>query len=301
MLAASARQLPPDAGQWTAEVKWDGLRAITAISQGRIRIWSRAGRDITAAYPELGLLARAAGNRTMVLDGEVVALSCGRPDFASLQRRMTAGAPPARLAAAVPVTLVIFDLLRVGTRSLLRNPHTQRRALLDDLGLAVPSVIEVPPAFPGDAAALLEASLAQGYEGIMLKRPSSGYQPGHRSPDWVKIKHVRSLDVLVGGWLPGSGHRARLPGSLLIGVPSPAGLEFAGAVGTGFTQAALRELAFLLGSLEQPASPFSGVLPRSITRRAHWVQPVLAGEVAYLERTPAGRLRHPVWRELRSG
>lgn len=300
MLAASARQLPPDARQWTAEVKWDGLRAITAIFQGRIRIWSRAGRDITAAYPELGALASVAGNRTLVLDGEVVAMSDGRPDFASLQRRMTAGAPPARLAAAVPVTLVIFDLLRVGSRSLLRNPHAQRRALLDDLNLAVPGVIEVPPAFPHDAAALLEASIAEGYEGIVLKRPASAYLPGRRSADWVKIKNIRALDVLVGGWLPGSGHRARLPGSLLVGVPDPAGLEFAGAVGTGFTQAALRELALLLSRLEQPASPFGGVLPPSITRHARWVRPSLAAEVAYQERTPAGRLRHPVWRGLRS-
>ena len=282
MLAVSARQLPPDADDWTAEVKWDGLRAITAISRGRVRIWSRAGRDITASYPELGALTSAARTRTLVLDGEVVALSAGRPDFASLQRRMATGTPPARLAAAVPVTLMVFDLLRTGSRSLLRNPHAQRRALLDDLGLTVPGVIEVPPAFPGDAAALLEASLAQEYEGIMLKRPASAYLPGRRSADWVKIKNIRALDVHVGGWLPGSGYRARLPGSLLVGVPGPAGLEFAGAVGTGFTQAALRELALLLSGLQQPASPFSGTLPPSITRHARWVQPVLAAEVAYL-------------------
>jgi bifunctional non-homologous end joining protein LigD len=95
-------------------------------------------------------------------------MSAGRPDFASLQRRMTTGPPPARLSAAVPVTLIVFDLLHVGSRSLLRNPHAQRRALLDGLGLAVPGVIEVPPTFPGDAAALLEATLAQGLEGVIL-------------------------------------------------------------------------------------------------------------------------------------
>jgi bifunctional non-homologous end joining protein LigD len=301
MLAVPARQLPPHADQWTAEVKWDGLRTITAICQGRVRIWSRAGRDITAAYPELDALSNAAGARTLVLDGEVVALSAGRPDFASLQRRMATALPSPRLSAAVPVTLIVFDLLRVGTRSLLRNPYAQRRALLDGLGLAVPGLIEVPPAFPGDAAALLEATVAQGLEGIVLKRPASAYLPGRRSADWVKIKNIRALDVQVGGWLPGAGHLTRLPGSLLVGIPGPAGLEFAGAVGTGFTHAALRELAVLLSGLEQPASPFSRVLPTSITRYARWVRPALAAEVAYLERTPAGRLRHPVWRGLRSG
>ena len=300
MLATPARQLPPD-GQWTAEVKWDGLRAITAISRGRVRIWSRAGRDITAAYPELGALAAAAGSRTLVLDGEIVALSGPRPNFAAMQRRMLTGRPPDRLAAAVPVTLIVFDLLRVGSRSLVRNPHDQRRVLLDGLGLPVPGIIEVPPAFPGDAAALLQASRDLGYEGIMLKRPSSRYLPGRRSADWIKIRNIRAVDVLVGGWRPGSGYRASLPGSLLVGTAGPAGPEFAGRVGTGFTQAALRELADLLAGLEQPASPFTEALPPSITRHARWVRPVLAGEVAYLERTPAGRLRHPVWRGLRSG
>jgi bifunctional non-homologous end joining protein LigD len=107
--------------------------------------------------------------------------------------------------------------------------------------------------------------------------------------------------VLVGGWLPGSGYRAGLPGSPLLGTADPAGLDFAGRVGTGFTQAALRELASLLNGMEQPASPFTQPLPPPINRRARWVRPVLAGEVTYLERTPAGRLRHPVWRGLRSG
>ena len=274
MLAASARQLPPDADQWTAEVKWDGLRAMTAISRGRIRIWSRAGRDIAAAYPELDALSRVAGRTTLVLDGEVVGLSAGRPDFASLQRRMTTSPPPARLAAAVPVTLIVFDLLRVGSRSLLRNPDAQRRALLDGLGLAVPGVIEVPPAFP-----------------VMPRRCWRRPLP----------KNVRALDVLVGGWLPGGGHRARLPGSLLVGAPARMALSSPELSAPGSPQAALRELALLLSGLEQPASPFSRVLPPSITRYARWASPGLAAEVAYLERSPAGRLRHLVWRGLRSG
>jgi bifunctional non-homologous end joining protein LigD len=116
----------------------------------------------------------------------------------------------------------------------------------------------------------------------------------------VKIRNIRAADVLVGGWLPGAGQRARLPGSLLVGLPGKAGLEYAGSVGTGFTQEALRELAGLLSDLERPDSPFADALPPSIARHAHWVRPALAAEVAYLERTPAGRLRQPVWRGLRS-
>ncbi|MCW2931865.1 MAG: putative ligase [Actinomycetia bacterium] len=300
MLATPAPELPADADQWTAEVKWDGMRAIAAVAGGQVRIWSRAGRDVTAAYPELAALETAARRRTLLLDAEVVALSGARPDFTRLQHRMLTGRPSVPLLTAVPVTLIVFDLLRIGARSLLHNPHAQRRALLDDLGLQVPGAIQVPPAFPGDAAALLRASREQGYEGIILKRPGSFYTPGRRSASWMKIRNIRAADVLVGGWLPGAGQRARLPGSLLVGLPGKAGLEYAGSVGTGFTQAALRELASLLSDLEQPVSPFADALPPSIARHARWVRPALAAEVAYLERTPSGRLRQPVWRGLRS-
>jgi bifunctional non-homologous end joining protein LigD len=94
MLATPAAGLPADADEFVAEVKWDGLRACIAITGGRVRAWSRGGRDITAAYPELGVLAATTGRRTLILDGEIVALSGPRPDFSALQRRMTAGRRP---------------------------------------------------------------------------------------------------------------------------------------------------------------------------------------------------------------
>ena len=122
MLATAAPGLPPDAGEFVAEVKWDGLRACIAVVGGRVRAWSRNGRDITAAYPDLGVLAAAVGHRTLVLDGEIVALSRPRPDFTVLQRRMTAGRPVPGLLAAVPVTLIVFDVLRSGRDHLAGSP-----------------------------------------------------------------------------------------------------------------------------------------------------------------------------------
>jgi bifunctional non-homologous end joining protein LigD len=107
MLATPASQLPPDSDRYTAEVKWGGMRAIAAAGAGRVMLWSRTGRDVTAAYPELSALAAAAGQRTLLLDGEIVALSGAVPDFARLQRRMHAGRPLAPLLAAVPVTLIV--------------------------------------------------------------------------------------------------------------------------------------------------------------------------------------------------
>ena len=301
MLATAAAGLPRDAAEFVAEVKWDGLRACIAMTGGRVRAWSRTGRDITAVYPELGALAAVARRRTLVLDGEIVALSGPRPDFTLLQRRMRTGRPGAGLLAAVPRHADHLRRAPVRPRGPRGSPYVLRRALLDDLGLEVPGTVQVPPAFPGDAAALLAAARAQGLEGIVLKRLASLYHPGRRTRDWLKIRNIRAADVRVGGWLPGTGTRAHLAGSVLMGLPRPGGLEFAGAVGSGLPVAGLRELTALLESVEQPASPFADPLSTTIIRRARWARPVLAAEVAYLERTPSGRLRQPVWRGLRPG
>jgi len=232
------------------------------------------------------------------VDGEIVAFDGGRPSFALLQRRIHVARPTSRLVAAIPVTYVAFDLLYQAGRNLMRNPWSQRRALLESLGLNRDG-ISVPPAFPGQAEAVAKASRQLSLEGVVLKRLGSFYYPGRRSDAWLKVKHIVTADIVIGGWLPGTGWRATLAGSILAGQPSPDGLHFIGSVGSGFTEAELTELTALLRHHEQPGSPFKGPVPPDIVRRAHWTSPVLAAEVAYSELTPAGRLRHPVWRGLR--
>ncbi len=300
MLATPARELPAGHQSWAAEFKWDGLRAVAYVSHGGLRLRSRGDRDITLTYPELASMAGLAGGHQLILDGEIVASGDdGRPSFAALQRRMHVARPTAGLAAAVPVTYLVFDLLHLDGQALLRDPYARRRARLDDLGLAGPAV-GVPPSFPGAGEAVLAASLAHGLEGVLLKHLDSPYLPGRRSPLWLKIKHARIQDVVIGGWTPGHGHRSPLLGSLLLGVQAPAGLQYCGKVGTGFTQADLHDLTRALHALEQPASPFASPLPPVLARHAHWARPVLAGQVSYTEWTPAGRLRHPAWQGLRA-
>ncbi|MFP5369593.1 MAG: DNA ligase, partial [Actinomycetes bacterium] len=142
------------------------------------------------------------------------------------------------------------------------------------------------------------ASRENGLEGVVAKRLDSVYRPGVRSPEWRKVKNVRTQSVVVGGWRPGQGRRAGTIGSLLFGVNDDEGrLVYAGHVGTGFTDAALRELQAML--TPRDGSPFADRLPREVTRDAHWVEPTLVGEVAYAHWTTEGRLRHPSWRGLR--
>lgn len=294
-------ELPPSAQDdaWGYEFKWDGVRAIAVVEAGTLALRARSGTEITVRYPELSSLPDALAGHDAVVDGEVVALDeRGRPDFGALQGRMHRTGPEVRrMAAASPVTYLVFDLLEWDGESLLGRPYAQRRERLEALGVAGERWVPTPW-FRGGGAAVLAASRDNGLEGVVAKRLDSPYRPGVRGPDWRKVKNVRTQAVVVGGWRPGQGRRAGGVGSLLVGVHDDAGrLVYAGHVGTGFTAAALEELGPLLTPADR--RPFTDALPRAVTRDAHWVVPELVGEVAFAGWTADGRMRHPSWRGLR--
>ena len=303
MLAAITELPRGDDLRWGYEFKWDGVRALAHVRSGRLRLRARSGNDVTATYPELGRLPEVLSGHDAVLDGEVVAMDDrGRPDFRLLQGRMHRTGPEvARMAAAAPVSYLVFDLLALDGESLLGLPYTKRRERLDALGLGSDRWVTTPwfrGDSPGVGGQVQSASLENGLEGVVAKRLDSPYRPGGRGPDWRKIKNIRTQSVVVGGWRPGAGRRAGGIGSLLLGVHDDTGaFVFAGHVGTGFTAAALAELGTLV--TPRASSPFADALPREVTRDAHWVEPLLVGEVAYTEWTREGRLRHPSWRGLR--
>ncbi len=133
----------------------------------------------------------------------------------------------------------------------------------------------------------------------MAKRRQSRYEPGRRSSSWVKVKNIRTQEVVVGGYTLGQGNRAGTVGALLLGIPGLDGLDYVGHVGTGFTGEVLADLLGRLAASERATSPFAAPLPRADAKDARWVEPVLVGEVAFSEFTATGRLRHPTWRGLR--
>lgn len=301
-MTAVPGELPPDRddARWAYEMKWDGVRAVGYVLAGRLRLMSRTGRDVSPAYPELAGLAGQLADRDCVLDGEIVALREGRPSFHALQDRMhQRNASRIReLVRTTPVTYLLFDVLHLDGEPLVELPYVSRREILDGLALAGPRW-DSPPYYLGGGPRAVAESLRLQLEGVVAKRLDSPYRPGRRAAWWIKIKNFRAQEVVICGWRPGGGRRANLIGSLLLGVSTPAGLRFAGGVGTGFTDRMLRELADLLAPLERPGHPFTADPPRAQTRDAHWVEPRLVGEVAYAERTGDGHLRHPSWRGLR--
>lgn len=303
MLATAGRLPPRDGAVWAYELKWDGQRAIAAVGSGRVRLWSRAGRDITRSYPELQQMAGAVPGSRALLDGEVVALGAdGWPSFEALQQRMhvTAQARVARLAAEVPVTFLAFDVLWLDGRPLAGEPYSRRRELLEALGLNG-AHWQTPPAFTDVTGEEVQAvSRQHGLEGVMAKRLASGYEPGRRSQNWIKVKNVRRQEVVVGGWNPGEGGRAGHIGSLIVGVNGPAGLEFTGHAGTGFTQQTLAMLERELAPLRRATSPFVTPLPREVSRSAVWVEPRLVVDVEFSAWTSSGFMRAASYKGLRT-
>ncbi len=290
-----------DGEAWALEPKWDGVRAICRVADGRVRVVSRNGIDVTQRYPELAELADAVLADAATLDGEIVALDRqGRPSFSLLQQRMNTDLRRApRLRESVPVTLMLFDVLALtvdgAERSLLRTPYRSRREILA-AAVRETDRIRVPDAFEGDLAAALAQSRERHLEGVVAKRMESVYLPGRRSGQWIKFKHRRHQAVVVVGWRVGDDGRLR---SLLVALPGEDGeLHYVGRVGSGIPPSELAELERKLERIERKTPPVSDV-PQSEQRDARWVSPKLIGEVGYAKLTPQGRLREPTWRGWR--
>jgi len=288
-----------DESDWAFEMKWDGIRAVAEVRGGQVRLFSRNGVDITVSYPELVELADVVDGDA-VLDGEIVALDrTGRPSFGRLQGRMHLRKRDDVDAAMrdIPVHFMAFDVLEAHGESLTGREYTRRREVLQSV-VGTSDRVQVPPAFDGDLGAALASSSALGLEGVMAKKRDGLYSPGIRSRTWIKLKHHLAQEVVVVGWRPGHGSRARRVGSLLMGVPEGDGIRYVGRVGTGFDEKTLDEMLPRLKKMARKTSAVTDV-PAADARDAVWVSPRLVGEVKFAEWTPTGRLRQPSWRGWR--
>jgi len=188
MLAVAAK--PFDSPDYSFEIKYDGVRALTAVDESGWKLWGREGADYTARYPELDVLRRLPAGT--LVDGELVACDeKGRPDLRLLLRRHGV-VDPWRIRQACrwcPVRYVLFDLLYHAGRCRMREPLVRRRELLIEVcqKLKVPEV-EFSPAVIAAGTAFYQEVVAAGHEGVMAKLQNSAYRPGKRSITWKKIK-----------------------------------------------------------------------------------------------------------------
>jgi len=300
MLASRGTEVPTGP-EWVHEVKWDGMRVLVEVAPTSFVVHSRNENDVTVGFPELrGLVSVArAGGHSMLLDGEVIAFAAGIPTFSAIADRMHVRDPrrAEALSRTKPVTLVLFDLLRLDGDDLTRRPWKERLATLESLGLNGPHW-QVTPTYD-DGRTLLDATAEKGLEGVVSKKRTSRYYPGRRSTDWLKFPHRDTTSYVVGGWRYETDSSTRL-GAVLVGEPTAEGLLFRGRVGSGIAGREGRRLQTMLEPLRTGHSPFAVTVPRVDARGAVWVRPELVVDVASLGVTTGGRLRQPSYLGVRT-
>jgi bifunctional non-homologous end joining protein LigD len=286
---------PFDDPDWLFEVKWDGFRLEAVIDGDSVRLWTRGEQDAAARYfgPFLDsptwLEARQA-----IVDGEVIALDAhGEPDFALLQSRIKG-----RGLATEPTPFVyeVFDLLHLDGRSLLNEPLEERKRLLTDVLRPDPRV-RLSEHIETDGIAFFEAARARGLEGIMAKDRHSVYVPGGRTDRWQKVKIRPEQELVVGGWVTGTGSAVDL-GALLVGVHEDGTLRYAGKIGAGFTRGSRAELLAAVASLAANEPPFTPPPPRAAARNANWLRPELVIRAEFAGWTGDGLVRQAAYKGI---
>ena len=303
MLAVAGE--PFDSEEHFYEIKWDGIRALALVERGGWRLLSRNEQLLADRYPELAELAALPSG--VALDGEIVALRDGRPDFGLVLRRVRTKAPggeaprPGNPAARrfdsqeIPATYVVFDILYRDHESLMALPLAERRKHLEELlAPAVSARLALSDGVRGAGTTLYREVCERGLEGVVAKRLASAYTPGRRSGAWVKVKRRLRAACAIIGFLEKEGRDFQ---SLLVATNQlpgevPGTLRYVGRVGGGFTEAVRARLNDLMWPRIAP-SPIV-VCPE----RARWIEAGLYCAVSFAELTEAGLLRAPVFEEL---
>jgi ATP-dependent DNA ligase len=309
MLAKLQPDIPRGPG-WTYEPKWDGFRTIVSVADD-VRLDSRGDRPMMRFFPELVSLLVERRDGSFVADGEIVMVRPGGLSFDELQLRLHPAESRVRmLAGEIPATLILFDLLAEDDERLTSRPLAERRERLAKLCARL-GVAQAPERLedldPGpdllltpwtDDLAVAEAWFADeaglGQDGIVAKRDDQTYQPGVRG--WVKVKHRRSADCVVGGYRVAKNDDG--VGSLLLGLYDDEGtLHYVGHT-SSFKAGERREIRELLRPLEGSESFVGARAPGGPSRWSAgkdtaWVtvEPKLVCEVAF-DRIQNGRIRH---------
>ncbi len=282
MLATLKEELP-DGGDWIAELKYDGYRALAALSNGELALWSRNRLDMAERFAKVAAALRQLAVGEAVLDGEIVAHDeRNRARFDQMGNGNE--------------VYVAFDLLYLDGRDLRGEPLSSRRELLESVMANPPKRLHLSERV-AITPKMVSAAARRGFEGIVAKRAQSTYQAG-RSTAWIKLKAAHQQELAVIGYTLKTGDSRRV-GALLLGVWRRGALHYAGKVGTGFSERTRAELFAELSTLSSEPARETRVRDLPRMRAAQLVEPRLVADVKFTEWTADGRLRHPVFVRLR--
>jgi bifunctional non-homologous end joining protein LigD len=305
-MKAQLRDTLPAGPEWLYEVKLDGIRAIAIKDAGRVQLYSRLPRELTAVYPHLVSALRGLPAKRFVLDGEIVSLDeQGHSSFQALQNRLR---DPVESASRA-ILYYAFDLLHLNGRDLKNHPLLERKKALARLLDRAGDPIRLSPALEASAGRVWSEVLRLGLEGVIAKQRDSAYEPGRRSGRWVKVKAHMEQEFVIGGYTAPEGTRQHF-GALIVGYYAGRDLIFASRVGTGFDFATLRSLHRRFQPLRTDRCPFANLptqrgrrfgqgMTAADMKRCFWIKPRLVAQVRFMEWTRDANLRQPVFVGLR--
>lgn len=261
------------------QIKWDGIRGVSVIENGGLKLFTKKGGICTAAFPELLELPGQLKAKQAVLDGEIIVFENGRPSFYHVLRRSLtrSEAGVLRIASQYPARYIIFDMLFVNGEDLRGKPLSERQSMLKKHFKGTPTAAAADSFGSGEA--LYNLMRQKNMEGIVSKRLSSAYIPGKRHSDWFKTKVMKKLLCVV----TGIQLKNTLPASLALGVYRNGELCAVGAVSSGLNQDDWAQLKYFMEN-EKTGRQEDVV----------WVKPLLTCWVRFAEWTDSMTLRHPV-------
>lgn len=287
----------PENGDWSYEIKFDGYRCIALKSGTEATLFSRNEKKLNSRFPEVVKALKSLPS-DFTIDGEIVALDeLGKPSFQLLQNS----------GSELPtICFYAFDMLSREGDDLLRIPIEERRKALNELLGSASDPLRLSPLLEATPSRVLEAVQKLGLEGVVAKRGGSLYEPGERSGAWIKCRTSREQEFVIGGYVPG----ARGFDSLLVGVYEKKHLHFVAKVKDGFVPRIRDEIFPALKKLRTDQCPFTNLpeekalrwgqaLTAEKMKECRWVKPVLVCQVAFVEWTDGGKLRHSSFAGLR--
>jgi bifunctional non-homologous end joining protein LigD len=280
----------PNGEDWVAQIKWDGVRVLTYADDQEVRLYNRKKNERTLHYPEITNIRQYCKSRSVILDGEVIALGQnGKPSFHDVMRRDgLRKMERIKIAAeSVPIIYMIFDVIYLNGEWIDHKPFHERNELLAEI-IKTNEHIQLVPSVT-EAESLFRAIKEQEMEGIVLKRTASPYAIGKKRDDWLKVKNYRDIIAVIGGFTL-AHHTVN---SILLGLYDNEGkLHYVGHTGTGKMSAGdWKDLTKELKEMVADHPPFKKKPPHHA--HAVWVLPEKTVKIKFAEWTEGGAMRQP--------
>lgn len=282
---------PFDDEDYIHELKLDGIRCIAYIEPKSVSLQNKRFKELSPLYPELSDMCKCV-KKKVILDGELVVLTDGKPDFYALQRRslMTDRFRISLAAKKNSVQFAAYDILYYDGKELTDKPLMERKAILsqnvkEGNGMSISRYIEEK------GIAFFELAKKESLEGIVSKKKDGLYHIGKKTHDWIKVKVMQDEDLLICGYQPNEDGKVK---DLILGYYDEKGtLKCRGKVYLGISKEE-RKIISEFAKKNTVKKPWFDKYKNVV-----WLKPELVGTAHFMHETENGGMRQPVWKGLR--